>query len=289
MANILIIGCGDLGTAIANNLKHEHQVTGLRRTIHAAASHASLGGMQIICADVTQPNTLYVLSNLNPNIVIYCISADAQTDESYQAQYVIGLKNILATQANNRALRHVFFISSTRLYGQKTQDLLDETAPAVPSDFGGERLLEAESLLKDMQVKSKQWRSTSMRLSGIYGKGRLYLANMAKDVTKWPAENNWSNRIHRDDAAGFIAFMVDIALKNQPIDDCYIVTDNMPTQQYEVLRWLAAQQGVDTSFIKTPPVSGGKRLSNNRLRETGFILQYSNYQFGYSQILGMTK
>lgn len=287
MANILIIGCGDLGTAIANNLKHNHQVTGLRRTIHTVTSHT--GGILTICADVTQPNTLSVLSNLNPNIVIYCISADAQTDESYQAQYVTGLQNVLATQANNRALRHVFFISSTRLYGQKTQDLLDETAPAVPSDFGGERLLEAESLLKDMQVKSKQWRSTSMRLSGIYGKGRLYLANMAKDVTKWPAENNWSNRIHRDDAAGFIAFMVDIALKNQPIDDCYIVTDNMPTQQYEVLRWLAEQQGVDTSFIKTPPVSGGKRLSNNRLRETGFILQYSNYQFGYSQILGMTK
>ncbi len=281
MANILIVGCGDLGTAIASNLKHEHQVTGLRRTIHAPSS-----GIKTICADVTQPNTLFALTNLHPNIVIYCISADAQTDESYQAQYVTGLKNVLATQISNQVLGHVFFVSSTRPYGQHTQDLLDESIPAIPSDFGGERLLEAEIALKDFCLnKNMPCKSTSMRLSGIYGNGRLYLANMAKDVTKWPKENNWSNRIHRDDAAGFIAFLADKALKNQPIEDCYIVTDDMPTQQYEVLQWLAIQQGIDTSSIQTPLISGGKRLSNKRLRSTGFQLQYPNYQVGYSKIL----
>ena len=263
---------------------------GLRRSIHGPSS-----SIKTICADVTQPNTLSALLNLHPNIVIYCISADAQTDESYQAQYVTGLKNVLATQISNQVLGHVFFVSSTRPYGQHTQDLLDESIPAIPSDFGGERLLEAEIALKnfclnknmplDKLTPVQACKSTSMRLSGIYGNGRLYLANMAKDVTKWPKENNWSNRIHRDDAAGFIAFLADKALKNQPIDDCYIVTDDMPTQQHEVLQWLAIQQGVDTSSIQTPPISGGKRLSNKRLRSTGFQLQYPNYQVGYSKIL----
>jgi NAD dependent epimerase/dehydratase family enzyme len=281
MANILIVGCGDLGTAIATNLKHEHQVTGLRRSIHAAS-----GGMQIICADVTQPNTLSVLSNLNPNIVIYCISADAQTDESYQAHYVTGLKNVLATQTNNDALQHAFFVSSTRPFGQKTDAILDENTPAIPNDFGGVRLLEAEEALIDFcDNKGMPCKSTSMRLSGIYGNGRLYLANMAKDIAKWPSENNWSHRIHRDDAAAFIAFLVNKTLQNQPVKDCYIVTDDMPTQQYEVLKWLAMQQGVDATQVKTPTVSGGKRLSNKRLRETGFQLQYPNYQVGYRQIL----
>lgn len=281
MASILIVGCGDLGTTIASNLKHEHQVTGLRRTIHAAS-----GGIKTICADVTQANTLSVLTNLNPNIVIYCISADAQTDESYQAHYVQGLKNVLATQTNNQALQHVFFVSSTRPFGQQTDAVLDENAPAIPSDFGGERLLEAEIALKDFCLnKSMPCKSTSMRLSGIYGNGRLYLANMAKDVTKWPAENNWSNRIHRDDAAGFIVFMVEKVARQETIADLYIVTDDMPTQQYEVLHWLAALQGVDTSYIISPAISGGKRLSNNRLRSTGFQLQYANYQIGYKKIL----
>jgi nucleoside-diphosphate-sugar epimerase len=279
MAKILIVGCGDLGSTIAMRLQKNHQVIGLRR------SQKMTAGMQTIQADATQHTTLTPLENLNPNIVIYCVSADAQTDASYQAQYVTGLKNILTTQASNNALKHVFFVSSTRLYGQKTQDLLDETTPAFPSDFGGERLLEAESLLKDMQINSKQWKSTSMRLSGIYGNGRLYLANMAKDPARWPTENNWSNRIHRDDAAGFIAFLVEKVLDQQIVEDTYIVTDDMPTQQYEVLQWLAVQQGIDTSSIETPPISGGKRLNNKRLRDTGFQLQYPDYQVGYSQIL----
>jgi nucleoside-diphosphate-sugar epimerase len=279
MAKILIVGCGDLGSTIAMRLQKNHQVIGLRR------SQKIVPDLQTVQADVTQPITLTPLENLNPNIVIYCVSADAQTDASYQAQYVTGLKNILTTQASNNALNHVFFVSSTRLYGQKTQDLLDETTPAIPSDFGGERLLEAESLLKDMQINSEQWKSTSMRLSGIYGNGRLYLANMAKDPARWPAENNWSNRIHRDDAASFIAFLVEKVLDQQIVEDTYIVTDDMPTQQYEVLQWLAVQQGIDTSSIATPPISGGKRLSNKRLRDTGFQLQYPNYQVGYSQIL----
>ncbi len=152
--------------------------------------------------------------------------------------------------------------------------------PAIPADFGGERLLEAEILLNDMPCKA-----TSMRLSGIYGNGRLYLVNMAKDITKWPTENHWSNRIHRDDAAGFIAFMVEKAAKKETLESCYIVTDDMPTKQYEVLTWLANQQKLDTSTIKIPVAQGGKRLSNKRLRDTGFQLQYPNYQAGYSHIL----
>ena len=281
LANILIIGCGDLGTAIANHLKHEHQVTGLRRSIHAASS-----GMQMIYADITQPNSLKPLENCAPNIVIYCVSADSQTDESYQANYVTGLQNVLTTQVNNAVLQAVLFVSSTRPYGQKTDAILDENSPAIPSDFGGQRLLEAENVLNNFCCnKGMPCKPISMRLSGIYGNGRLYLANMAKDVAKWPIENNWSNRIYRDDAAAFIAFIVEKAIKEQAIEECYIVTDDMPTEQYDVLMWLAMQQGVDVSHIVKPTVSGGKRLSNKRLRDTGFVLQYPNYQIGYSQIL----
>jgi len=279
MSKVLIVGCGDLGTAIAMRLQQGHEVIGVRQSDKLLPN-----GMQTIQADVTQPNTLRLLEKLNPNIIVYCVSAGGQTDEKYQAAYVTGLKNILATQSQNTNLQHVFFVSSTRVYGQNNAEILDEAldenVPAIPADFGGERLLEAEMLLNDMPCKA-----TTMRLSGIYGNGRLYLVNMAKDIAKWPTENHWSNRIHRDDAAGFIAFMVAKAAKKETLESCYIVTDDMPTQQYEVLTWLANQQKLDISTIKIPVARGGKRLSNKRLRGTGFQLQYPNYQAGYSHIL----
>jgi nucleoside-diphosphate-sugar epimerase len=275
MANILIIGCGDLGTAIAQNLQQNHTVTGLRRSQIALPD-----GMQTLFADVTQADSLHILHDLKPNIIIYCVSAGGATDAQYQASYVQGLKNVLSTQSNNAQLQHVFFVSSTRVYGQISDEILDENTPAIPADFGGERLLEAENALKTLVCKS-----TSMRLSGIYGKGRLYLVNMAQDPNRWPENNSWSNRIHRDDAANFIAFIVNKSCNNEAVKDCYIVTDDMPTLQYDVLTWLAQQQKIDTSHIKVPKQQGGKRLSNSGMRATGFALQYPNYQVGYSKIL----
>jgi nucleoside-diphosphate-sugar epimerase len=275
MAKVLIVGCGDLGTAIAERLQQMHEVIGLR-----VSDKLLPHGMQTIQADVTKPNMLKQLEKLSPDIIIYCVSAGGQTDEKYQASYVAGLKNVLTTQIQNASLQHVFFVSSTRVYGQITNDLLDENTPAIPADFGGERLLEAENALKALPCKS-----TSMRLSGIYGAGRLYLVNMSKDLSKWPQENHWSNRIHRDDAAAFIALMTNKVIQNQSVADCYIVTDSMPTQQYDVLKWLAGKQNIDITNIRTPLATGGKRLSNLRMRETGFELQYPNYQAGYSHIL----
>ena len=276
MAKVLMIGCGDLGAAIALRLFNAGlMVTGVRK-----GSQALPHGMQTIQADVTLPNTLSPLECLNPNVIIYCVSAGGSSDAQYHAAYVQGLKNVLTTQANNKALQHVFFVSSTRVYGQITDKLLDENMPAMPADFGGERLLEAESVLSTLSCNS-----TKLRLSGIYGTGRLYLVNMAKDLNKWPQNNHYSNRIHRDDAAAFIAFLVDKVANKQMVEDCYIVTDDLPTQQYEVLTWLANQQKIDTSNIKAAGTYGGKRLSNKRLRNTGFELQYPNYQVGYSEIL----
>ncbi len=252
-----------------------HAVTGVR-----ASAKPLPANIHVIQADVTNPASLLVLENLKPQILIYCVAANAQNDASYRAHYVDGLKNIIVSQANNDALLHLFFVSSTRVYGQKTVEILDENSPAIPVDFGGERLLEAESLLKHMPCEA-----TSMRLSGIYGIGRLYLVNMAKEPNRWPQENAWSNRIHRDDAARFIAFCCEKALQKQNLANCYIVTDDMPTQQYEVLTWLANKQGIDTASVKAPVTQGGKRLSNARMRETGFQLKYPNYQVGYGEIL----
>ena len=279
MSKVLIVGCGDLGTAIAIRLQLNHEVIGLRRSQQTLPM-----GMRTIQGNVTKPNTLHLLAQINPNIIVYCVSADAQTDESYQANYVQGLKNILATQTNNTALQHVFFISSTRVYGQQTQNLLDETSTAIPADFGGNRLLEAESAVKSLPCKS-----TCMRLSGIYGPNRPMLINLAKDISRWPLNNQWSNRIHRDDAASFISYMAEKSIQKLPVDDCYIVTDDKPTLQYEVLTWLAKAQLVNTANVHVPKNGGGKRLSNKRLRATGFRLQFPHYQIGYDSVLKSQK
>jgi nucleoside-diphosphate-sugar epimerase len=230
-------------------------------------------------ADVTVAESLAQLTDIAPEILIYCVAANGQTDAQYQAHYVEGLRNVLATQINNKQLKHVFFVSSTRVYGQLTDEILDENTPAVAADFGGERLLEAEQLLTDLPCQH-----TVLRLSGIYGAGRLRMINLAKNPAAWPAQNSWTNRIHRDDAASFIVHLVQKIANNNEILPCYIVTDSAPVSQYEVLHWLAEQ--LELPFeTKMPPIQGGKRLSNKALLASGFKLHYPDYRSGYAALL----
>ena len=275
MAKILIVGCGDLGTAIALRLiDDEHEVIGLRR------SEQSCPLMKIIQADVTDASSLNSLVGLMPEIVIYCVAASGQNDVAYQSQYVTGLQNILETQSRNQQLQHVFFVSSTRVYGQETASLLNESITALPADFGGLRLLEAEHLLNSLTCNT-----SVLRLSGIYGPGRLRMINLAKSPQQWPILNSWSNRIHRDDAADFIVFLIQRIFNEQAIAPCYIVTDSKPVSQFEVLNWLAKKMQLAVPANSLGKADGGKRLSNQLMLSTGFQLRYPDYSMGYQALL----
>lgn len=276
---VLIAGFGDLGAEVARQLlKSGIKVIGLRRNIAIINAENADPDLQMIAADLTQEASAKLLEAVEPEIIVYCVAADSQTDEAYQAAYVKGLRNVLSSQRHNSRLRHIFFVSSTRVYGQDADAILDENTPAMPADFGGERLLEGEGLLRMLTCGV-----TVLRLSGIYGPGRLRMLNLAKSPDNWPKQNIWSNRIHRDDAAAFMVFLIWQVLAGHTIKNCYIVTDSKPTPQHEVLSWLAAQMQLPQSRLL--PVTGGKRLSNQAMLASGFKLQYPDYETGYRTLL----
>lgn len=274
MSKALVVGCGDLGGAVAARLASlSIETIGVKRSL------GTLDGVHMLVADVTQPQSLEALKSIQPDILIYCVAADGPTEQQYQAQYVDGLRHVLATQQDNPQLKHVFFVSSTRVYGQTTDDFLDENTIAIPVDFGGKCLLEAESLLNNLRCQS-----TALRLSGIYGPGRLRMIKLATSPESWPAQNGWTNRIHRDDAAAFMVHLIQQVLAGVALKPCYIVTDSKPASQYEVLSWIASQLQVKTTN-PLPPIAGGKRLRNDAMLGTGFQMQYPDFKIGYQALL----
>lgn len=279
MAKILIVGCGDLGLAIAELLVDKHAVFALRRQSLGQPLKSQSSNLSMLQGDVTDPASLQVLHELKAELILYCVAADAQTDAAYQAQYVNGLAHVLATQQENKALRHVFFVSSTRVYGLDAGEHLDDTSPLTPVDFGGQRLLEAEQLLKNVACPA-----TALRLSGIYGPGRLRMINLAKSQA-WPAINSWSNRIHRDDAAAFIVFLMEQVLAGKTVQSSYIVSDDAPASLHEVLAWLADQMQIGMPTYAQQDANKGKRLANHLMRATGYQLKYPNFKVGYQALL----
>ena len=280
MANVLIAGCGYVGTALGTRLASEgHVVWGLRRRTDALPN-----SIRPLVADLTVPETLQALPP-GLDVVFYTASADASDDEAYRAAYVEGLHNLLrALDHQRQVLRRVFFTSSTGVYTQASGAWVDETSPTEPGEFSGIRVLEGERLLL-----GSPFPATVLRLGGIYGPGRTRLIDRVRRGLAVCPEGPplYTNRIHRDDCAGALHHLMNV---DQP-DHIYIGVDHEPAEQCEVLRWLAARLGVSPPGVEPPSGSevrrhqSNKRCSNAKLIASGYTFRYPSFRDGYSALL----
>jgi len=280
MANVLIAGCGYVGTALGTRLASEgHVVWGLRRRTDALPS-----SIRPFVADLTVPETLRALPP-GLDFVFYTASADASDDDSYRAAYVEGLHNLLSALGDQcQQLLRVFFTSSTGVYAQSSGAWVDETSPTEPAEFSGIRMLEGERLLL-----GSPFPATVLRLGGIYGPGRTRLIDrVRRGLAVCPdGPPLYTNRIHRDDCAGALHHLMNV---EQP-DQIYIGVDHEPAEQCEVLRWLAARLGVSPPGVEPPSGSevrrhqSNKRCSNAKLVASGYVFRYSSFRDGYMALL----
>ncbi len=274
---VLIIGCGQLGFSIVNNADPDvFKLYGFSRSLRK--SPASIEMHQV---DILKTEAIDAIKLINPEIIIYAVSADTQSIESYQDHYVVGLKKTYEAILELDHFKHLFFVSSTRVYGQKTTKILSELDIAEPSDYGGEALMEAETVARQLKDKA-----TILRLSGIYGPNRKRMIQLAQsNPGNWPATNNWSNRIHEEDAARFIVFLMKRIMMNESIEPLYLVTDGVPTKQYDVLTWIRNRLQLTTDTIELPILESGKQLQSVLLNQTGFVLKYPDFTYGYEAII----
>jgi nucleoside-diphosphate-sugar epimerase len=274
---VLIIGCGQLGFSIVNNADSDvFKLYGFSRSLRK--SPASIEMHQV---DILKTEAIDAIKLVNPEIIIYAVSADTQSIESYQDHYVVGLKKTYEAILELDHFKHLFFVSSTRVYGQKTTKILSELDIAEPSDYGGEALMEAETVARQLKDKA-----TILRLSGIYGPNRKRMIQLAQsNPGNWPATNNWSNRIHEEDAARFIVFLMKRIMMKESIEPLYLVTDGVPTKQYDVLTWIRNRLQLTTDTIELPILESGKQLQSVLLNQTGFVLKYPDFTYGYEAII----
>ncbi len=280
MANVLIAGCGYIGTALGSLLAAEgHIVWGLRR--HTATLPS---GINPLAADLTSSDTLQGLPSTF-DYVFYTAAADTHDDAAYRAVYVDGLRNLLnALILHQSCPRRVFLTSSTGVYGESSGAWVDETSPTQPTEFGGIRLLEGERLLLDGPFPS-----TVVRLGGLYGPGRASLIEQVRrGQIAWDDESPvYFNRIHRDDVAGALRHLMTLPAP----DPIYIGVDHEPTTLAVLLDWLAEALGVpptrpgESSKTRTARHPANKRCRNSRLVASGYVFRYPTFREGYTALL----
>ncbi|MFQ6403353.1 hypothetical protein ACIDE9_01190 [Methylophilus sp. 'Pure River'] len=274
---VLQIGCGGLGTLIAQAaLAQGHDLTIVRRSRKPVTP-----GAQALTLDVVRGVGVSALAAVPADILLYCLAP--VEGQSYQQTYVEGLRHVLANVSMD-SLKHVFFISSTGIYGEHHGEWIDDDTPAIPADAEGQVMLDAERLLDGLICGH-----TALRVSGIYGPQRLYLLRLLQNQERWPRQTHWTNRMHEQDVAAAVVHLYQQVADGKALPGHCILTDGIPATQHEVLQWLAAQQQLPAPA--TPPLQpqSGKRIRNRFLQHTGFKPQFADYQAGYASILSSLK
>lgn len=268
---VLIAGCGYVGTALGQRLVERGvEVWALRRDPSALPA-----SFRTIAADLTSTKDLSAIPR-DLDFVVYAASAGESTDAAYERAYVTGLANVLRAIAGS-AVRRLFFTSSTAVYGQADGAWVDESSETRPTHFSGRRTLEAEALLLGSRTPG-----TVLRCAGIYGPGRTRLIDAVRQGTA-SVSDRYTNRIHRDDIAGAILFLMDAA----DAPSTLILSDDDPAPQRDVTSFLAQKLGVPVPAAPAAPAArgGDKRCKNAKLKATGYQLLYPTYREGYSAML----
>ena len=270
--HVLIAGCGDVGSILAVSLlKDGHVVYGLKRDTSSLPD-----GVHPIRADLLKPGTLTKLPKAIDRLV-FMPTPSSRDRAAYEAIFLHGWSNLWS--ALNQAPVRTLLVSSTAVFGEAAGGMVDERTLPGPTGFNGKVLLEMEQLAG---------RNTDnlivIRISGIYGPGRERLIRLA--ASKGPEVQQtppfFTNRIHLDDAAGVLKHLLEL---DEP-EDLYLATDDLPAARYDVIAWLAKEQGCPVPIGLTDEhASQGKRVSNRRLRESGFKLTYPDYRAGYGSLL----
>lgn len=278
---LLIAGCGDLGMRVARLVLQNsiNRVWGLRRTRPEAPEE--MPGLTWFEADLAQPETM---KNLPTGIthILFSAAPNARTESDYRAVYFDGLRNVVQN-AYSSALKRVLFVSSTAVYGEHGAEWVNEDTPVNPKNFNGRVLLETEQWLYTFG-REHALTTLNLRLSGIYGPGRTALLEKLKlgQVGAPSSAAHWSNRIHVDDAAAAVVHLMEF----EHPQSTYLITDSTPLSMRTLYEALAQQVGGPVPAVsESPAFVGSKRLSNARLRETGFIFQWPDSRDGYRNII----
>jgi len=276
---LMIAGCGDVGSRLARCLAPAGwTLYGLRRDVARLPAE-----VRPVAGDLQQPQCPAGWPVGPLDYLVYCAAASRHDETGYRSAYVDGLRHVLAWLGEHRQRpRRLLFVSSSGVYAQADGQWIDEDSPAEAEGYSGRVMREAEQLALASGLPA-----TLVRLTGIYGPGRRWLLDQVRQGYRVASEPPlYANRIHAEDAAGLLAFLLRADAEGVALADCYLGVDDEPAPLHEVVAWLRQHMGVshwaEQSSVRR---AGSKRCSNARARSLGWEPRYPSYREGYAAVL----
>ncbi|QWD77642.1 SDR family oxidoreductase [Polynucleobacter sp. MWH-Svant-W18] len=274
--SILIIGCGDIGMRVAQQLSRSHRVFALTSSKNRFQELRDVGAIPI-WGDLDKPETLWRLSGL-AQTVIHLAPPQNQGNRDYRTR---NLLRILAQGSN--AVRRFIYISTTGVYGDHKGAKVSETTPVSPESERAYRRVDAERVLR-LWAPAHGVTLTILRVPGIYAANRLPIERLQSQTPALlPEEDAYSNHIHSDDLARLICATVYHGKPQRIINAC----DGCETKMGDYFDEVADAYGLDRPSRKPASelqklvspmlwsfMRESRRVTNTRLHELKTPLRY---------------
>lgn len=284
---VAILGCGYVGLELCRQLTADgHGVVGVRRSQSGVAAVEEAGGTGVR-ADVTDQDALERVPDAD--VLVFAASSGGRGAVAARGIYVDGLRTVVDHFGERaRPPDRLVYTSSTGVYGDHDGNWVDEGTPLEPTTEKTRVLAEAErAAIEDAAENGID--GTVARYAGLYGPDRYRLDRYLDG----PVTEGYLNMVHRDDAAGAVAFLL---YEDLARDASVLVVDDEPVEKWTFADWLADECGVDrpSKLTKTERLAAGdlsdvarrrietsKRCSNARLRGLGYEFRFPTFREGY--------
>jgi nucleoside-diphosphate-sugar epimerase len=267
--SLLIVGCGYVGKALAENYCRDGRVYALTRTEQSADQLRTLGVEPLVGHWLQFDSLPEFPADVSKVVVAVPHRDDAQArlPEGSDQHHVLGLSNLLAWMSPRQSPPRLVYLSTTGVFGAtQSGEAVDEQSPISPTRIGPRIAAAAESWLSNHR---NAWRSTVLRLAGIYGAGRIpLLATLQQGQSLAVVKDGMLNLIHLDDIVQAIQW----ALQSPEADDLYLVSDNQPVRRELFYKYLAELQR-----LPPPQFAGPDPDSPRAARATDKIINSNKF------------
>ncbi|AWL27962.1 NAD(P)H-binding protein [Acinetobacter defluvii] len=255
--HILFIGYGKTSQRVAKQLfQQDHQITTVSRSPKEDdfAEHLIQDIQQLDLSYIKSIDVVYVLLAPSRHTTLSSV-------ESYQQTYVDSVQPIV-NALSNHPIKRIIVVSSTRVYGENNGEIINDDSPAIPSDEQGHLLLKMEQLWQQAYPNE----CVIVRPTGIYGTSTVRMLKLAETTKTYP-NIHWSNRIHIDELANFLAHLLHV----EHPEKSYICTNNQPQPLHEMILKIQREFGLPELVLESERESG-KRIFARRIVVNGFKL-----------------
>lgn len=260
--HILFVGYGKTSQRVAKSLfQQQHQITTISRSPKT----------DDIARHLTQDVHQLDLSNVAPIDVVYVLLAPKYDStqnrlNTYKETYLESVQPIV-NALRTHPIQRVIVVSSTRVYGENHGEQIDDNSIPNPSDEQGRLLLDMEQRWK----KAYSSQCIIVRPTGIYTGHSARMQRLAETTRTYP-HIHWSNRIHIDDLANFLAYLIHV----EHPEPSYICTNNQPEPLHEKI--LNIQRTLKLSeLVLESRNERGKKIFGKRMFESGFKLESNGF------------